>query len=71
MPPTIRPKTNPVNNERAKLSIGAVIFILKRMAGTPIPIPVKIEPPKSKIPTKEPSKILANKKLAPKAAAAP
>ena len=70
MPPTIKPRTKPVNKESAKLSIGAAIFILKRIAGTPIPIPVRIEPPKSKIPSKEPSKILANKKLAPNAAAA-
>ncbi len=44
--------------------------MLRKIAGTPIPIPVKIEPPKSKMPTKE-LQIRANRKLAPNVAAAP
>ena len=71
MTPIMSPNTPPVKRASPKLETKDLAPTESKIAGIPMPTPVKIEPPRSRIPTSEPSKIRANRKLAPKAAAAP
>ena len=63
IPPMSRPIPPPVSKANGKFLIGASTPTLINKAGIPIPTPVNKEPPKSNIPTREPSSIRANKKL--------
>ena len=68
--PMAVPIAAPVMTARGKEEIGETSPEPHSMAGIPTPTPVRIDPPKSRIPTNGPSSTRAKRKLKPKAAAA-